>query len=96
MNAALVGYKKADVALEESRNYGALESGRHAGRSSTEIVEEGKDAWKSVGVRMKKGGGLDKRCSAYRSKEVTVEDNGRIVGLDEKVRELRSASRGAK
>lgn len=87
LNAALAGYKKTDVAFNESKQYGNLGK-QFADRTSADIVDQGKAAWRSVGVLTKMGGGIDRRCKAYRRQEIT-EENGRIVGLDKKVREMR-------
>mmetsp|Transcript_29100 Transcript_29100/g.74764 ORF Transcript_29100/g.74764 Transcript_29100/m.74764 type:complete len:192 (+) Transcript_29100:112-687(+) len=88
LNAALAGYKKTHVAFRESKQYGNLGNSEYADRTSADIVDQGKAAWRSVGVLTKMGGGIDRRCKAYRRNEVW-EENGRIVGLDKKVREMR-------
>jgi len=88
LNAAMVGYKHTEQAMRESRKHGDLDSGMWKGRSSYSVVDQGKAEWEEVGVRTKKGGGVDKRCRAVKRGEVTVDKYGMQHGLGAKAKEI--------
>ncbi|KAL1499346.1 hypothetical protein AB1Y20_011553 [Prymnesium parvum] len=89
INAAFVGHPRTEKAMKESREYGNLGGGRWDQWTSEAVVDHGKEKLKKVGVLTKKGGELDKRCAAYKNKQVGVDADGHVWGMETKIQELR-------
>jgi hypothetical protein len=93
LNCAIVGLNHAEEAVEQSKQFGQYNQGRHKNTTAAQLWDRGRHKFEAVGVKTLKGGGIDPDSEAVQHGEVSIDHFGRSHGLKEKATEIREKER---